>query len=281
MNSPRLWSLWDIMNAFNLNELLAILSELNMAASTLRKIKDAPIASINFEPLLEMCRRAERFCLSVGFVHSGKKAWSLAQRVQVNFNNYDCAILLGEVLSLQEDLSVEMYDHRFVQIHKSDICFLESEHLFGEQTSAAFPAIEPDLKEAGKCLAFGCPTAAVFHLMRVVEWGLRALCKKLKVTKMKQGPIEFATWDDILKDLPKAVEAKVDAMTRGPEKQKVQEFYFGALKDVRGFKDAWRNHIMHARNTYTRQDAIAVWSHVQRFMTSLAVNGIKGAKVMP
>ena len=69
------------------------------------------------------------------------------------------------------------------------------------------PAVE-DIREAGNCMAADCNTAAVFHLMRAVEWGLRALCvdlgfRKLKRRNSKTGevrytPIAYEDWDNIL-----------------------------------------------------------------------------------
>jgi hypothetical protein len=169
-----------------------------------------------------------------------------------------------------------MFSHRFVQVVGDGRDYLDSESLFGKAVLSAFPKAQDDIVNAGNCIAVELNTAAVFHLMHVVEWGLRALCNNLKVVKIKSGPVQYATWDDILKKLPEAVEAKIGAMARGPKKQKAQEFYFAALKDVKGFKDAWRNHILHTRASYECEDAMAVWVHVEQFMKGLADYGIKG-----
>jgi hypothetical protein len=56
----------------------------------------------------------------------------------------------------------------------------------------------------------------------------------------------------------------------GRQKQDTQEFYFPLLHELRGFKDAFRNHVMHARQSYTQQDAVAVLDYVDRFMQALA-----------
>lgn len=120
--------------------------------------------------------------------------------------------------------------------------------------------------------------AAVFHLMRVVEFGLRALCDDLGVTEIKKGPVEYATWDAILQKLPEHVDKKINAMSRSPKKQAAQAFYFPALKEINGFEDAWRNHIMHSRSAYNSADSLAVFSHVDRFMRSLAEYGLRAKR---
>ncbi len=167
-----------------------------------------------------------------------------------------------------------MGKHNFVQVDAVVSKYFEAEDLYGAKVSKAFPNALTDINDAGNCIALGLGTAAVFHLMRVVEWGLRALCRNLKVTEIKEKPIAYATWDDVIKKLPEVVETKINGMSRGPKKQKAQEFYFPALKELTGFKDAWRNHVMHVRREYTVKDAEAVSSHVDSFMNLLADYGI-------
>jgi hypothetical protein len=70
------------------------------------------------------------------------------------------------------------------------------------------------------------------------------------------------------------VQGKIDALPPGPEKQELQEFYFPLLSDIRGFKDAFRNHVMHTRKTYTQEAANDVLEQVKRFLTLLAA-GVK------
>ena len=129
-------------------------------------------------------------------------------------------------------------------------------------------------------MAADCNTAAVFHLMRAVEWGLRALCvdlgfRKLKRRNSKTGevrytPIAYEDWDNILGQLQKKVETRLAATTRGPRKQLYQEFYYPAIQDIKAMKDAWRNHVMHARREYTARDADAILDRVGRLMQLLA-----------
>jgi hypothetical protein len=65
----------------------------------------------------------------------------------------------------------------------------------------AFPAIEWDVYEATDCYALQHNTASVFHSMRVAEIGLRALAKERQISLPKNKPIEWATWQEVLKVL--------------------------------------------------------------------------------
>ncbi len=62
---------------------------------------------------------------------------------------------------------------------------------FGEAVERVFSIAIDDIRDAGNCLALGQGTATVFHLMRVLEAGLRGLAKQLNVT---YAP----TWDGFL-----------------------------------------------------------------------------------
>lgn len=53
--------------------------------------------------------------------------------------------------------------------------------------------IQYDIKESGKCIAYECPTASAFHVLRGVEGLLRTLLKKLSpqvdTSQMNWGPL--------------------------------------------------------------------------------------------
>ncbi len=59
-------------------------------------------------------------------------------------------------------------------------------------------------------------------------------------------------------------------MAARKRKQDTQEFYYPLLHDMRGFKEAFRNHVMHSRSEYTPQQAEDVLDHVKRFMVLLS-----------
>jgi len=110
--------------------------------------------------------------------------------------------------------------------------------------------------------------AAIFHLMRTAELGLRALARHLKVKIPKKG-LEFAQWQQVLT----GIESKVDDIRRKPHSQKKADqiqFYHGALGEFYAFKDVWRNNVMHMLGQYTHDDAAGAYNHVRGFMQRLA-----------
>jgi hypothetical protein len=167
-----------------------------------------------------------------------------------------------------------MWVGRFVRVSTQYSEYVNNDTLMGDAVQTAFPSAKEDIREAGNCIAVDCGTAAVFHLMRAVEWGVRALCVDLGVLTVPRKkatiPIEFSEWDKILDQVYPAVNAKIDALSPGPQKQEWQEFYFPLLLDIRGFKDAFRNHVMHTRQTYSQKAADDVLDYVRRFFVLLS-----------
>src|SRR5208282_2687692 len=63
----------------------------------------------------------------------------------------------------------------FIYIPSAKTKFFEPLELFGNKVYQNFKSARTEIKDAGNCLAADLNTAAVFHLMRASEFGLRAL----------------------------------------------------------------------------------------------------------
>ena len=87
----------------------------------------------------------------------------------------------------------------------------------------------------------------------------------------KNKPVEWAQWQDILKVLKASAEDILQKWRVGTKKAKALSFYNGAIAELTGFKDEYRNHVMHARESYGENDAERVLSKVQHFMLRLSV----------
>ncbi len=112
--------------------------------------------------------------------------------------------------------------------------------------------------EAGKCLALGRPTAAVFHLMRVMEIGTQKLGDALKIQLPAQK-----NWQNVLDEVNKAIKAL-------DQKAAQTKAYAAASAHLYNVKLAWRNEMMHPKQTYTHDEATKVFSAVDTFTRDLA-----------
>lgn len=129
--------------------------------------------------------------------------------------------------------------------------------------------------EKRNCLAAECPTAAVFHLMRVAEYGLRALAYDRRVELDKKKPLELATWEDIIKKLEEA-EDEIKGYPKTLAREAQYDFFHGAMMQFRGFKNVFRNQVMHTRKSYDRDRAVSVFNQVSEFMQILATRISEG-----
>ena len=130
-----------------------------------------------------------------------------------------------------------------------------------EDVVAKFSALTFDIDEAEKCIALNRYTAAVFHLMRVVEAGVQELGNRLGV----KNPAE-KQWGDISNEIKQQIDKLPDA-------NPMDKAYKTAMHDVKAHLDhvrwAWRNPTMHPKQTYTAEEAFDVLDKVRTFMTRL------------
>jgi hypothetical protein len=111
-------------------------------------------------------------------------------------------------------------------------------HPFGETVIKSFPSCAADAEEATKCLALSRPTAAVFHLMRVLEVGLRVFGARLGVeTSHKPG------WEAILKKAHGLMSLQNDK--KPADWQHDEAFLSEVSSMLTAVKTAWRNPTMH------------------------------------
>jgi hypothetical protein len=167
------------------------------------------------------------------------------------------------LLNMSSAIRAEISTHFFMQISPKRVDFYEQEELFGPEVDLNFPSAKRDIKSAGSCYACDRNTACVMHLMRVLEVGLNTLAATLKV------PFDRRNWENIINDIDVEIK-KINGPHAGADWKNKQQFYAGAAKDFRHFKDAWRNHAMHYREHYDATEALTTLNHVKEFMTHLA-----------
>jgi hypothetical protein len=130
--------------------------------------------------------------------------------------------------------------------------------LFGATVEAKFSNMSEDIAEAGKCLGLNRATAAVFHLMRVMEIGVRRFGDVLGVTLA-----DDKNWQNILDEINKAIRAL-------DQKLPLTKKYAAASAHLYNVKLASRNEVMHPKQTYTFEEASKVFSATDAFIRDLA-----------
>ena len=137
-----------------------------------------------------------------------------------------------------------MHERVFLQGVPARANYVDHNALVGPEVDQAFPSARDDIREVGNCLAADSNTAAVFHMMRAVEWALRALASDLGLWRLPQRrrsgrtkwtPVEYSQWEHIITQLHTKVDVKLEKLRPGPKKQNLQQFYYPALQDFQGF----------------------------------------------
>jgi hypothetical protein len=165
--------------------------------------------------------------------------------------------MIGE-LSVKECL---MIDETAVKYYR------QSQPSFGIEVQSKFPSASFEIDEAGKCLALNRSTASVFHLMRTMEIGVRAVARCLQISDpMKPanrnwGIMLRRIWEDgISKKWPTAAD-------RAAGDGAAFEALHASLDAV---KNPWRDATMHVENKYTSDEAENIFAAVRGFMMRLA-----------
>jgi hypothetical protein len=149
----------------------------------------------------------------------------------------------------------------FVHVPPEFSEFYINDCLFGAAVAKKFPKMTGDIQEAGRCFASGRNTATVFHLMRVMEASVQYLGKRLSINLTRK------TWHNILDEVDKAI--KDMPVTTARQKARRDRFA-GASAHLRMVKDAWRNNVMHPKESYTQEEAERVFRNVKDFMIHMA-----------
>ncbi len=171
--------------------------------------------------------------------------------------------------ALRDSVESELRSYLYYQYPKAKGDKLRTWREDWKASFAAFPSITNEAFCAIDCYALGHDTASVFHSMRVAEHGLRALAKERRIKLPKNKQIEWATWQDLIKALDTEI-ADIGTKKAGKAKDAALEFYSGGRADLNGFKDEYRNLVMHVRASYDEYQAIRALTKVHAFMERLA-----------
>jgi hypothetical protein len=153
----------------------------------------------------------------------------------------------------------------FIPGHRT--IYFDKKDLVSDVVKKTYPEPAGELRDAANCLATGFYTAAVFHSMRAIEIGMKALAVSLGV--QFNYPIEQADWANIIDQM----ESKIKSMKEQPksaQKDADQKFYSEAAMQFRYFKDGWRVRVSHARENYDEPQAMSVIDHAISFFEILA-----------
>ena len=108
--------------------------------------------------------------------------------------------------------------------------------------------------------------------MRVTEYGLRWLARRLKVRLTDKGrrqPLEYADWQKVITECQNQLRT-TRQLAKGPKRQERLAKYSRAADHCDYMREIWRNDVSHTRRAYRGTEAEAVIQRVREFMQFLA-----------
>ena len=176
-----------------------------------------------------------------------------------NPGNPTGAELAETILELERRVKDQLRGRAFLYLTPNERALFEAKQPpFGHEVAARFPLWSEDIEEASKCLALGRATAAVFHTMRVLESGVQELWRKLQVP----APMP-KNWQNLLDQANKQIKTLDQQL---PETRAYAE----SAAHLYHVKLAWRNEVMHPKQTYTLEEANSVFLSSRVFVRHLA-----------
>jgi len=180
------------------------------------------------------------------------------------------SIVAAQVLfnQLQQRISAELPLRRFLYLAPDDAASYQKPLANWEAVVSRFPSVQFDISEAECCLATGHPTAAVFHLMRVAEIGLRALARVTRVPMLKT--VDQENWGRLIPAIDTAINKMPEGRKTTKKRRDTKQFLSDVAANVGPMRYAWRDDVMHSHTQHSDPAARAILFAVRSTMTKLA-----------
>jgi hypothetical protein len=183
--------------------------------------------------------------------------------VRIGNMQVDAPRFFQQIESIYTILRAELGAILFRAIPRERVKYSNAEWLKSSPVQEKFPTSFSELNRAGTSYALGQSTASVFHSMRALEPALVALAQPF-------GNISTAheNWQTIIEQIERAVR-ELGKQEKSQQKMDDETFFGAATSHLYFVKNAWRNHVAHARDSYSDDEAVKILSRTLEFVESL------------
>lgn len=165
---------------------------------------------------------------------------------------------------LVKRIQAELKSRLFLYVPNQNAIFYQESSKGWTKTQDAFSGAMHEVEEAAKCLALRRSTACVFHLMRILELGLRELATVFNI------PFAHKAWNEIIEQIEAAIRKIREGKNKPPDWKDSEQFYSEAASQFMHFRAAWRNYTAHGSLRYAEDEAEAIFRHVRDFMEHIS-----------
>ena len=266
--TPKIWSLWDIMKPFKPSRFYIIGLMLGDCRAPI--IGNGQVSD-NDHSLLDMVAQfgttvstefgMKRFCKLAEHVRDtlaeSKKEATPLDAQQYEFMREEC----------ERHFEWDSQEQLFMHLSEEEAKHYDNSAVLSESARQRFPRAYSELLHSGNCLAAGCPTASVFHSMRAAERALHAHAEMLGVTF--PFSLELADWQNVIEGIEKKIK-EMKTLPKTDAKAAEVSFHSKAASQYWFLKDAWRNHVAHAREEYTFNQARSILAAISDLIETLS-----------
>jgi hypothetical protein len=170
----------------------------------------------------------------------------------------------GQSRELARRMEAELAAHVFLYVDRQTGRFYANPFEKWDKTRAAYPGAMYDIEEGSKALALQLNTACVFHMIRVLECGLKSVAAALGITLNPHN----RNWGGILGQIRDEMANR--NKINDPQWNADKAFFEQAYGSLHAVKDAWRNTTMHLEKVYDSDGAEHIYRMVRAFMEQLS-----------
>jgi hypothetical protein len=247
----------ELMKLVHVNTLLEIAGDMGELAIHPPESADEIIVGDERRAALILVEDAGRICADFGFN-------ALFLEVERNRECVEEGCTFAEFGRFADNLKTRIIDEfqDVLLLWIEEKKYYAQPELFGPQVAERFKGASLDIEEAGSCYAVGRYTACVFHLMRVAEFGLMAIGKRVGF------PDDRPMWEPVLKFISAELNRnhnEISALFKGDI-----EFIAGISAHMHAVNLAWRRRVAHVERAYTKEEAKRIMDETKNLMQHIA-----------
>lgn len=256
------------LNSIDFLRAATMLARLNQVLRGLTAAQQELLVPATVEVIVPTLDEFKREADGVG----ARLAVMAAERMLERVRQEPCSVTVGEaaasLMDLESRFSDYLWEVKMFALAPAEAIFMQDADRLIENEGFAiiYPNASFELEEASKCLAFGRYTAAVFHAMRLLEIGIRALAKRLSIPDPTR-PAE-KNWGIILS----AMQLRIDELW--PRQKRLANTEGSAFEALHALLEAvrnpWRNATMHVETIYAPHEALHILRCSAFFMNNLS-----------
>lgn len=229
----------------------------------LKKNKEASesLKQVTHEALGETLKEIADECIELGLQFSAIEV----ERAKKRYEEKE-TLEAADIQSISQRILDELKTHLFFQTKPENWPYYRASIKKWKDVTDKHPELIEDGDSAGRSIAFEMYTASVFHLMRIMERGLKLLGAKFGISDYEEKQ-----WNTIVQNVRDEIEKKWPSHEKSltSSEKELRQNYNESLAYLTAVKNAWRNSVMHPKDTYTQEEAINIYNAVLAFMKNL------------